>query len=54
MGHNFKPLAQDIQAEAAELAHAKSGLGPAAEPINVPKCRKLPKTKWRKSELPLS
>lgn len=54
VGHNSKPLAQDLQAEAAELIQSGSGLGTTAEPINVPKCRKLFKAKSRKSELLLT
>ncbi|CAL5220695.1 g2747 [Coccomyxa viridis] len=48
VGHNSKPLAQDLQAEPAEVNASAAGLGTAAEPINVPKCRKLSKAKCRK------
>ena len=51
VGHNSKPLAHDPRAEAADLVRSASGLGPAAGPINVPKCRRLPKAKYKKSEL---
>lgn len=49
VGHNSKPLAQDLQAEAVDLNASGAGLGAAAEPINVPKCRKLSRAKCRKS-----
>ncbi len=51
VGQNYKPLAQDPSAAAGNLAGATPGLGASAGPINVPKCRKLAKAKWRKSEL---
>ena len=51
VGHNSKPLAHDPRAEAADLVRSASGLGAAAGPINVPKCRRLPKAKYKKSEL---
>ena len=51
VGHNSKPLAHDTRAEAADLARSTSGLALAAGPINVPKCRRLLKAKYKKSEL---
>lgn len=52
VGQNYKPLAQDPSAAAGDLARSTSGLGVPAGPINVPKCRKLSKAKWKKSEPP--
>ena len=51
VGHNSKPLAHDPRAEVADLVRSASGLGAAAGPINVPKCRRLPKAKYKKSAL---
>ena len=50
VGQNYKPLAQDPSAAAGDLASSSSGLEATAGPINVPKCRKLSKAKWKKSE----
>jgi hypothetical protein len=52
VGQNYKPLAQDPSAGAGDLASSSSGLEATAGPINVPKCRKLSKAKWKKSEHP--
>ena len=52
VGQNYKPLAQSPSAAAGDLASSSSGLEATAGPINVPKCRKLSKAKWKKSEHP--